>query len=92
MYRGIPCDTFKITDLNNSEVYEKTLENTVKVLTVHSAKGLEAKNVVVIGCRIHTHGEESCVSYVAATRAKNRLIWCFTGHKKKFYNERRLEW
>jgi superfamily I DNA/RNA helicase len=44
------------------------------VLTIHTAKGLEANNVVVIGAKFF-NVEERCVSYVAATRARNLLIW-----------------
>ena len=49
-------------------------EDTVKVLTIHSAKGLEAKNVAVIGAKFYTE-EEKCISYVAATRARDNLYW-----------------
>ena len=35
--------------LDNKGLKEKMRENTVKVLTIHTAKGLEADNVVVIG-------------------------------------------
>jgi superfamily I DNA/RNA helicase len=60
--------------LDNKELGKKMKENTVKVLTIHTAKGLEANNVVVIGAKFF-NTEERCVSYVAATRAKNMLVW-----------------
>ena len=45
--------------------------DTVKVLTVHSAKGLEADNVIVIGVsKWSKNAEERRVAYVAATRAR----------------------
>ena len=56
--------------------------NTVKVLTIHSAKGLEAKNVVVIGARFWNE-EEKRLSYVAATRARDLLIWMKTKPNRK---------
>ena len=71
---GVPTDTFKRSELDNKELGEKMKQNTVKVLTIHAAKGLEANNVVVIGAKFFNI-EERCVSYVAATRAKNLLVW-----------------
>ena len=70
----VPFDTFKRSQFNNQELAQKMRENTVKVLTIHTAKGLEADNVAVIGARFY-NTEEKCVSYVAATRARHLLIW-----------------
>lgn len=39
-----------------------------------NSKGLEAKNVIVVGARFYNL-EEKCISYVAATRAKDLLVW-----------------
>lgn len=72
--RDIPCDTFKKANLDSKGLKEKMKENTVKVLTIHTAKGLEADNVIVIGARFNSP-EERCVNYVAATRARNLLVW-----------------
>lgn len=72
----IPTDTFKKAQLDNKGLKEKMRKNTVKVLTIHTAKGLEADNVVVIGTR-NRDVEEKCVSYVAATRARNLLVWTY---------------
>lgn len=72
--RGIPCTTFKQGDLTKSELRDKMLEDTVKVLTIHSAKGLEWDNVIVVGAHMGTK-EEINVCYVAATRARKLLIW-----------------
>lgn len=77
----IPCDSFKKSELELSELNDKMKENTVKVLTIHSAKGLENKNVIVIGARTY-NAEERRISYVAATRAKENLIW-LTSPKRK---------
>lgn len=71
---NVPYDTFKRSELNNAELNRKMKANTVKVLTIHSAKGLEANNVVVIGPRFYNL-EERCISYVAATRARDLLVW-----------------
>ena len=71
---GVPCDTFKKAQLTNKGLRDKMNENTVKVLTIHTAKGLEADNVVVIGARWRDI-EEKCINYVAATRARNLLVW-----------------
>lgn len=71
---GIPYDTFKQGDLTNAQLGEKIAQNTVKILTIHSAKGLEWDNVIVIGTRF-TSSEEVNVCYVAATRARKLLVW-----------------
>lgn len=71
---GVPIDTFKRSELDNKELGERMRQNTVKVLTIHTAKGLEANNVIVIGAKFF-NVEERCVSYVAATRARNLLVW-----------------
>lgn len=78
----IPHDSFKQADLNTQQLRKKMNENTIKVLTIHSAKGLEAKNVIVIGARFW-NDEERRVAYVAATRAKDRLIWVKKPKKKR---------
>ena len=71
---GVPFDTFKRSQLDNESLQERLHSNTVKLLTIHTAKGLESKNVAVIGARFY-NTEEKCVSYVAATRAKELLVW-----------------
>lgn len=71
---GIPCDTFKQGDLSKDELNEKMRANKVKVLTIHSSKGLETRYVAVYDSRLWNE-EEVCISYVAATRARDRLIW-----------------
>ena len=79
--KGIPCDTFKKSQLTNDELLKKMNEDTVKILTIHSAKGLEAKNVIVVGARYY-NDEEKRVAYVAATRARDRLFWCISPNKR----------
>lgn len=71
---GIPYDTFRQGDLTKEELVERLNTNTVKVLTVHSAKGLEWNKVIVYGM-IYKNSEERNVCYVAATRARDELLW-----------------
>lgn len=78
---SIPWDTFKQGELKKLELTERMNANTVKCLTIHSSKGLEFQNVIVIGAR-YRPSEELNVCYVAATRAKELLIW-MTGQAKK---------
>lgn len=78
---NIPYDSFKQADLNTYQLKKKMEENTIKVLTIHSSKGLEADNVIVIGARFW-NDEERRVAYVAATRARNKLIWIKKPKKK----------
>ena len=67
-----------VKELDKDEVKmaieEKINENSIKVLTIHTAKGLEADNVIVYGT-LWRNNEEVRINYVAATRAKNLLIW-----------------
>lgn len=79
---NIPCDTFKKANLDNKGLKQKMKENTVKVLTIHTAKGLEANNVVVIGAHFKDV-EEKCLCYVAATRARNILVWTHAKKRRK---------
>lgn len=79
---NIPFDTFKKAQLSNKEINEKLKENTVKVLTIHTAKGLEAPYVIVVGSKFYNL-EEKCISYVAATRARDMLVWTKTKTPKK---------
>jgi superfamily I DNA/RNA helicase len=81
--REIPNITFKKGDLDIEELANLLETNKVKVLTIHSAKGLENKNVIVVGARMYNYDERR-IAYVAATRAENALYWCtFMRHKKK---------
>lgn len=79
---GVPFDTFKRSELDNKELGKKMKEDTVKVLTIHTSKGLEANNVIVIGAKFFNI-EERCVSYVAATRARNFLVWTKMANRTK---------
>lgn len=79
---NIPYDTFKRSEVSNSELAQKLNENTVKILTIHSAKGLEAKNVICFGAFPYNE-QERRLCYVAATRARDKLVWCKAGKAKK---------
>lgn len=71
----IPNVTFRKSDFSIAEIDEILAENSVKVLTAHSAKGLESPNVIMTGFRTYNE-EERKVAYVAATRAENVLYIC----------------
>lgn len=80
--KNIPTDTFKQADLTNSEIEKKIKENTVKVLTAHSAKGMEAPCILSYNIRAY-NDDEARLCYVAATRARDFLIWVKAPSKKK---------
>ena len=80
--RDVPTDTFKQSDLTNSQINDKLKENTIKVLTAHSAKGMEAPNVLSYNVRAYNN-DEARLCYVAATRARDFLIWAKAPSKKK---------
>lgn len=71
----IPYITFKRADIqDNADLALKIGQNAIKLLTIHASKSLESRNVLVLGARM-SDIEERCISYVAATRAKDLLVW-----------------
>lgn len=87
----IPYTTFKQADLTNDEIEKRLNENVIKVLTIHSAKGLESDNVLVLNAGCY-NDEERRLSYVAATRARNLLIWNKLSKKKKKPKVKTFDW
>lgn len=73
--KGIPNVTFKKADLDYNGMQDILRQNNVKVLTIHACKGLEAKNVIVVGAKNFSPLERR-IAYVAATRAQQSLFWC----------------
>lgn len=77
---GIPFSTFKKSDMTLAEMRLEMSNNTIKLLTIHTAKGLESKNVMVIGnfpikqAPYLKNSDERKVMYVALTRAEEKLI------------------
>lgn len=75
-YTTFKREGLSVSDLNNLMNY-----NSVKLLTVHTAKGLEAKNVILYGSafslnvpKYRVNEEERKVMYVGITRAKDSLV------------------
>lgn len=77
---GIPYVTFKREGLTLAELRGNINSHKVKILTVHTSKGLESKNVILYGnfpVRCPTYminEEERKVMYVGVTRAKENLL------------------
>lgn len=73
---NIPCITFRQAQGNLEDLKKNMDSDKVKVLTIHSSKGLEFDNVIV--CDMYTHGKEEDLrlSYVAVTRARDELYIC----------------
>lgn len=90
-HEGIPTITFKKGSMTVQEVEAAMSENTVKILTIHAAKGLENNNVLLYGefptpqeidgYYSIANSEECRIYYVGATRAKDNLV---VVHKPKF--------
>lgn len=83
---GIPYSVIRKRDFDNLEDFQKEISaDTVKVMTIHSSKGCEFKNVIVIGARMKVTNDEAecCLSYVAATRAIETLVWAKKVRGKK---------
>lgn len=73
--KEIPYVTFKRAELDLSQLEALMTSNAVKVMTIHTAKGLESPNVIVVGAKTYC-AEERRIAYVAATRAETNLYWC----------------
>jgi DNA helicase-2/ATP-dependent DNA helicase PcrA len=87
----IPYDTFKQGDLKKEELDDRMSANTVKVLTMHSAKGLEWDFVGVYDARFYNR-EERCLAYVAATRARDGLLWLTKPRLPRYNGEKVYDW
>ena len=76
---GIPCSTFKREGMSLSDINYVMSLPTVKVITVHTSKGLEADNVYLWGnfpivAPVYLlNEEERRVMYVGVTRSKKNL-------------------
>lgn len=70
----LKCEILRREDKDLKEIEVSMTNNSIKIMTIHAAKGLENDNVIVIGAKERI-SEEIKISYVAATRARNLLIW-----------------
>ena len=89
--QGVPTDTFKQSELTNSQIQERLKENTVKILTAHSVKGMEAPYVLSYNIRAY-NDNEARLCYVSATRARDFLIWAKMPPKKRKKNSGIVNW
>ena len=89
--QNIPTDTFKQSELTNAQIEDRLKANTVKILTVHSAKGLESKYVLSYNVRAY-NDDEAKVCYVSATRARDFLVWAKMPPKKRKKNSGIVNW
>lgn len=80
--KNIPNETFRQGDLKRDDLLERLKNNSVKVLTTHSSKGLSFDKVIVVGMRFYSL-EEYNICYVAATRARDLLIWMTAPRKTR---------
>lgn len=78
---NVPVDTFKRAGMSAQEMEMRMALPSVKVLTVHTSKGLENKNVILYGnfpmkypSWWEPNYEERRVFYVGVTRASEKLI------------------
>lgn len=77
---NIPYVTFKREGMSLKELNKLMATNCVKLLTVHTSKGLEADNVIMYGNfpltvpNYRKNDDERKVMYVGITRARKKLI------------------
>lgn len=76
---GLPYSSFKKSQFTLAQMNEEMQRDTVKLLTVHTSKGLENDNVLLYGNfplkypSYRKNDEERKVMYVGMTRAKKQL-------------------
>ena len=75
----IPFICFKQSQLTSAQLKKAVNFNGVKLLTIHSSKGLESKNVALYGKlpinpKKSANSEEIKILYVGMTRAKEKLV------------------
>lgn len=98
-HRNIPAVTFKNSHMTYEERSQLMEENSLKLLSIHSAKGLEADNVILFGDfpnleensweYYNTFGKtsEDCrLYYVGVTRARNNLVVVQQPHESEFWS------
>lgn len=76
---SIPCISFKQSDISKKEKDEALKQDAIKLLTIHTSKGLEEDNVLLFGdfpltFTQNTKSDELKVFYVGITRARNNLL------------------
>lgn len=76
---GVPYATFKQSEKTNQEIKRLMNKDVVKLLTIHSSKGLESEKVILFqnnlrGKSQETREEERRIRYVGITRARDVLI------------------
>jgi superfamily I DNA/RNA helicase len=91
---GGALSVLALDDLNEEEEEPRTDEHRVTLMTLHSAKGLEFKNVFIVGLEegILPHSrsldenqlaEERRLMYVGVTRARDRLSLSYCLNRKR---------
>lgn len=86
--RGLLSYCVKYRDYGTKESHATSHEEAeaISLITVHSAKGLEWKTVLLSLRRFRTDAEERRVLYVAVTRAKERLLITYTDKQEVLLN------
>lgn len=76
----IPCES-----ITENKRYFDWQANTVKISTVHSAKGMDSPVVILLGAEAFVEKfedqDETKLMYVALTRAREYLVVLYTGNK-----------
>lgn len=89
--KKIPTDTFKQSEVENDQLENRLKEDSIKILTAHSSKGLENKCVLSYNIMGYNNSE-SRLCYVAATRARDHLIWAHMPSKRKKKKTKVVNW
>ena len=71
----IPTVSIRRGDMDYAELKNMINRKAVKVMTIHTCKGLEFDKIIAVGCKTF-NVDERRIAYVAATRAREALYWC----------------
>lgn len=92
--KGLTLEQLLKLSYEGGNINKKPSENDIRLMTAHKSKGLEFKNVIIIGVEQgkfpsdkSSEIEEARLFYVAITRAKNNMIISQIGIHNKFIEQ-----
>lgn len=82
--KGVTCE-FKYDDIHETKMDLDFHTDNPKVLTWWCAKGVQFKNVFILGCETEFYQDQRRPLYVAITRCSERLFLGFSSRMHSFF-------